>query len=132
MKKSQDRKLFRTCVHFSAITLIRVTFCHDILEPLKLKKSFQAISRKQEAYVDTRDVVQRDHLREQSFFGGGGEGGGQLVLRGNGRELTVNEGGRRGICILQNFIVTQPKFSQPPPPSDKSCPVPKLKMITPY
>ena len=80
MKKLQDRKLFRTCVHFSAITLIRVTFCHDILEPLKLKKSFQAISRKQEAYVDTRDVVQRDHLREQSFFlGGGGVGGGRSI-----------------------------------------------------
>ena len=132
MKKLQDRKLFRTCVHFSAITLIRVTFCHDILEPLKLKKSFQAISRKQEAYVDSRDVVQQLVMREQSFFLGGGEGGGQLVLRGNGRELTVNEGGRRGICILQNFIVTQPKFSQHPPPSDKSCPVSKLKMITPY
>ena len=74
MKKLQDRKLFRTCVHFSAITLIRVTFCHDILEPLKLKKSFQAISRKQEAYVDSRDVVQQLVMREQSFFLGGGRG----------------------------------------------------------
>ena len=117
MKKLQDRKLFRTCVHFSAITLIRVTFFHDIFEPLKFKKSFQAISRKQEAYVDTRDVVQRDHLREQSFFlVGGVEGGGQLVLRGNGRELTVNEGGEEGYMYFTEFYRDTTKILPTPSP----------------
>ena len=80
---------------------------------LNLRK---AISRKQEAYVDTRDVVQRDHLREQSFFFGGGGGGRSIGSKGERKGINCQWGGEEGYMYFTEFYRDTTKILPTPSP----------------